>query len=210
MVDRSDRLQLVSLTDEEIADVLRAVPGLAASWARSVSTDIEWLKTGQPPALAALRAAMARQNDHLVASLARTGLETLLVTLDSAEFDEDIGEGPVELAVAAGRVFGSAAGGVFLSAVAAGSDPLAGEVAGRLAELRDVAARSGAGMSDQSEAAQPSRRVDGAADAAALSALLRRTQELQQAGIVLASTLRVAMDDIEAGRPVGDVGRSSR
>ena len=208
MVDRSDRLQLVSLTDEEIADVLRAVPGLAASWARSVSTDIEWLKTGQPPALAALRAAMARQNDHLVASLARTGLETLLVTLDSAEFDEDIGEGPVELAAAAGRVFGSAAGGVFLSAVAAGSDPFAGEVAGRLAELQDVAARSGAEMSDQSEAAQPSRRVDGAADVAALSALLRRTQVLQQAGIALASTLRVAMDDIEAGRPVGDAGRS--
>ena len=204
MVDRSDRLQLVSLTDVEIVDVLRTVPGLAASWARSVSTDIEWLKAGQPPALAALRAVMARQNDHLVASLARTGLETLLVTLDSAEFDEDIDEGPVELAVAAGRVFGSTAGGLFLSAVAAGSDPLAGEIAGRLAELQDVAARSGVEMSDQSEVVQPY----GAADVAALSALLRRTRELQQAGIALTSALRAAMDDIEAGRPVGDVGRS--
>ena len=142
MVDGSGRLQLVTLTDEEIVDALRAVAGLAASWARLISTDIEWLEAGKPPALAALRTAMVRQNDQLVASLARTGLENLLITLDSAEFDEDVGEGPVELAAAAGRVFGSIAGGLFLSAVAAGSDPLAREVAGRLAELQDIAARN--------------------------------------------------------------------
>jgi hypothetical protein len=71
MLDRSDRLQLVSLTDEEIADLVRAVPGLAACWARSANIDVEWLEVGKLPALAALRSVMVRQNDQLVAALAR-------------------------------------------------------------------------------------------------------------------------------------------
>ena len=48
---------------------------------------------------------MARQNDQLVAVLARTGLETILAMLDSAEFDQDASEGPDELAAAAGGLF---------------------------------------------------------------------------------------------------------
>lgn len=140
MFDRPDRLQLVSLTDEEITALVRAMPGLAVSWAESADIDIEWLEAGKLPALTELRSAMARQNDQLVAVLARTRLETILAMLDSAEFDQDASEGPDELAAAAGGLFGSVAAGLFLSAVAAGSDPLAGEVAGRLAELQVVAA----------------------------------------------------------------------
>jgi hypothetical protein len=222
MIDRSGRPQLASLTDEEIFNLIRVVPGLAASWAGLVNADIGSLKAGKPPTLASLRAAIARQNDQLVASLARTGLETVLVALDSAEFDSDVGEGPVEFATTAGRLFGSLVGDLFLCAVAAGSDPLAGEVAGRLAELRDVAARncppngpksshvsSGAEMNNESEAGQLSRlAAPDAGDRPALSTLLRRTGELQQAGTALASALRAAADDIESGRPVGDVGRS--
>jgi len=52
MFDRPDRLQLVSLTDEEITALVRAVPGLAASWAKSADIYIEWLEAGKLPALA--------------------------------------------------------------------------------------------------------------------------------------------------------------
>lgn len=83
MFDRPDRLQLVSLTDEEITALVRAMPGLAVSWAESADNDIEWLEAGKLPALTELRSAMARQNDQLVAVLARTGLETILAMLDS-------------------------------------------------------------------------------------------------------------------------------
>ena len=221
MLDRPDRLQLVSLTDQEITDLVRAVPGLAASWAKSADIDIELLEAGKHPALAELRSAMARQNDQLVAVLARTGLETILAMLDSAEFEQDASEGPDELAAAAGGLFGSVAATLFLSAVAAGSNPLAGEVAGRLAELQVVAAtncphgdsssrhgNSDAEMIDNSEAAQPSAQSAlGAADVPALTALLDRTSELQQAGIILAGELRAAAGDVESGRLVGDVGR---
>jgi hypothetical protein len=136
MIDRSGAPQLATLTDEEIVNLIRVVPGLAASWARLTGADVGSLEVGK---LATFRAAIARQNDQLVASLAGTGLETILIALDSA--DSGAGEGPAELAAAAGRVFGSVAGDLFLCAIAAGSDPLAGEVAGRLAELRNVAAR---------------------------------------------------------------------
>jgi hypothetical protein len=138
MFDRPDRLQLVSLTDEEITALVRAVPGLAASWAKSADIDIEWLEADKLPALAERRPTMPRQKYQLVAVLARTGLETMLAILDSAEFDQDSSEGADELAAAAGGFFGSVAAALFLSAVAAGSDPLAGEVAGRLAELQVV------------------------------------------------------------------------
>jgi hypothetical protein len=221
MFDRPDRLQLVSLTNEEIAALVRAVPGLAASWAKSADIDIEWLEADTLPAVAEFRSALARQNDQLVAVLARTGLETIMAMLDSAEFDQDASEGPDDLAAAAGALFGSVAAALFLSAVAAGSDPLAGEVAGRLAELQVVAAtncphgdsssgqgNSDAEMIDDSEADQPSSQsARGAADAPALSALLDRTRELQRAGLSLVGELHAAADDVESGRPVGDVGR---
>jgi hypothetical protein len=220
MIDRSGRLQLASLTDEEIVNLFRSVPGVAAAWAKLVDTGIECLITGQRPALVALRAAMATRNDQLVASLARTGLESILAALDSAECDQDVGEGPVELAAAAGRAFGSAGAKLFLSAAAAGSDRLAGEVAGRLAELQGIAAencpyratkrsRNGdAEMSDHSETApSPLRPTSGVADIPALSALLARTKELQEAGIGMAGALRRAADDVESGRPAGNVGR---
>ena len=58
MFDRPDRLQLVSLTDEEIAVLVRAVPGLAATWAKSADIDIEWLEAGKLPALAERRPTM--------------------------------------------------------------------------------------------------------------------------------------------------------
>jgi len=222
MIDRSGRPQLASLTNEEIINLIRVVPGLAASWANLVNTDVGSFEAGRPPLPASLREAIAGHNEQLVASLARTGLEAVLVALDSAEFDSEVGEGPVELAAAAGRVFGSFAGDLFLCAVAAGSDPLAGEVAGRLAELRDVAARncppsvpksshvsSGAEMSNESGAMQPSRQpMSDVADERALSALLGRTRQLQEAGTALASALRAAADDIESGRPAGNIGRS--
>jgi hypothetical protein len=219
MIDRADRLQLASLTDEEIADLTSAVPGLAASWARLIGADIEGLGTGQLPAPPALRAAMVIQNDQLTAALARTGLESILNALDSAERDEDAAEGPIELAVAAGREFGSMAAKVFLSAVAAGSDPLAREIAGRLAELQDVAAENGllsaaasrrggdAEMSGHDEAVASPGPASGAADFPSWPALLARTKELQEARIALASALREAVGDIESGKPAGNVGR---
>jgi len=74
MFDRPDRLQLVSLTDEEITALVRAVPGLAANWAKSADIDIEWLEAGELPALAEFRSAMARQNDQLVACWPERGL----------------------------------------------------------------------------------------------------------------------------------------
>jgi len=56
---------------------------------------------------------MAWQKYQLVAVLARTGLETILAILDSAEFDQDSSEGPDELAAAAGGLFGSVAAPCF-------------------------------------------------------------------------------------------------
>jgi hypothetical protein len=208
MIDRSGRPQLASLTDEEIIDLIRVVPGLAASWAGLVNARTGSLQAGETPSLASLRAGIATQNDQLVASLARTGLRTILVALDSAEFDSDVGEGPVELAAAAGQVFGSVAGDLFLCAVAAGSDPLAGEVAGRLAELRDVAVRNCPAKDPKGSHISCDAEVSNESGAPALSDLQRRTRELQQAGTALASALRAAADDIESGRPVGDVGHS--
>jgi hypothetical protein len=105
MIDRSGAPQLATLTDEEIVNLIRVVPGLAASWARLTGADVGSLEVGK---LATFRAAIARENDQLVASLAGTGLETILIALDSA--DSGAGEGPAELAAAAGRVFGSVAG----------------------------------------------------------------------------------------------------
>jgi hypothetical protein len=195
MINPPSTLQLLSLTDEEITELIRAVPGLAAVWARSASTDSEWLEGGRPAAMACLRAAMTQQNDQLLASLARTGLDNILDTLDSAEFGGEAGEGPGELAAAAGRVFGSTAGRLVLAAVAAGSDPLAKEVADRLADLQDVAAQ---------EAPTTRRSV---ADVPTLSAMMQRAGELRQAGISLAGALREAAADAESGRPVTEVGR---
>ncbi len=200
MIDSAGRLQLASLADEEIADLISAVPGLMASWATLIGADIERLGAGQLPVPAALRAAMIIHNDQLTATLARTGLESILNALDSAERDDDAGEGPIELAAAAGREFGSIGAKIFLSAVAAGSDPLAREIAGRLAELQAVAAESGP------PSAAASRR-DGAADIRSWPALLARTKELQEARIALTSALREAIGAIESGRPAGNVGR---
>jgi hypothetical protein len=225
MIDRSGRLQLASLADEEIAILIGAVPGLAASWAGLIGTDIESFGAGQVHATAALRAAIATHNDQLTTALARIGLESILSVLDSAECDEDADEGTVELAAAAGREFGSIGAKWFLSAVATGSDALAREVADQLAELQAVAAESGsygttanstAGssfggdveMSNHSEAvASPAPPSDGA-DIFSLASLLTRTKELQEARIFLVSALREAIADIESGKPAENVGRS--
>lgn len=192
MIDRSSRLQLASLGDEEIVSLIDAIPGLAASWASLIGTDIECVRTGQIPVPAVLRAAAVMQNDRLTAALARIGLEIILNALDSVENGEGADEGPIELAVAAGRQFGSIGSKWFLCAVAAGDDPLAREVADRLAELQDVAAENGrrstatssrrgdTEMSNHGEAIASPGPAFGSADIPVLSALLARTKELQE------------------------------
>ena len=235
MIDRSGRLQLASIADEEIAILIGAVPGLAASWAGLIGTDTESFGAGPVHAMAALRAAIATHNDQLTTALARIGLESILSVLDSAECDEDADEGTIELAAAAGREFGSIGAKWFLSAVATGSDALAREVDCRLAELQAVAAENGevgsystaandsyrttandttgssnggdVEMSSHSEAvASPEPPADNT-DILALAPLLARTKELQDARSSLVSALREAIADIESGKPAGNVGR---
>ena len=197
MIDRPVRLQLAVLTDAEITGLIRVVPGLAACWARVAGADAESLETGEIHARAALRTAMTSRSDQLLASLARAGLESIFDTLDSAESAPDAGEELLELAAIAGRRFGSTAAGLFLSAVSAGSDALAEEVAGRLTELQAVATASCSHSSDSKTA-----------HVSVLSSLLSRTRKLEEAGIALAAALRTAADDIESGKPVKEVERS--
>jgi hypothetical protein len=211
MIDRSGRLELTSLADEEIVGLIGTVPGLATSWASLIGTDIESLKAGQVHAVAALRAAMSVRNDQLTAALARTGLERILNILDSVEYGENADEGTIELATAAGREFGPDVAQWFLSAVAAGCDALARDVAVHLVELQAAAAENGSHkVTPHSATPRSTTESSPGGDAKignpALSSLLATTKELQGARIDLVSALRKAIVDIESGKPTDNVG----
>jgi len=184
------RAPLISLSDAEITNLFRAIPGLTASWAETAGSEPGPLERGEPQALAALRAAMAARHDRLLAGLARTGLPVILETLDAAEAGD---EGPAELALIAGHVFGPTTAPLFLTAVAAGSDPLAAEVAGHLAELKEHAGRVAEPV--QPDAKEPPVPV-----------LAERTRELSAQVAPLASALRAAATEVDAGRPVSGAG----
>jgi hypothetical protein len=141
----------------------------------------------------------------LLSELARAGLSRILTTLDMAEADQDELEGPREFAAVAGKVFGAEAGRLFLVAVAAGDDPFAAEVASRLAELQDVAVSSAASGEAGAADAGRAETVDAHGEPA-LQALAKRTKELLARGRTLAGMLRVAADDVAAGRPVAGTG----
>jgi hypothetical protein len=183
------RAQLISLSDAEITDLLRAIPGLTEGWAETARIEAGALGRGQPQALAALRTAMTGHPGRLLAALAQTGLPAILETLDTADSAD---EGAVELAQIAGHVFGPTGASLFLTAVAAGSDPLAAEVAEYLAKLAEHARR--ADQLDRPGAPEPS-----------LPDLAERTRELAAQGMALAGALRAAAGEAEAGRPVTGV-----
>lgn len=204
MITEPRRAQLAALSETEITNLVRVVPGLANSWAETAGTGAGQLEQGHPQALAALRAAMAGHHDQLLASLARIGLENILVSLDADESAEDEAEGTAELAAAAGRLFGVVPGCLFLAALASGHDSLAVEVDDHLAELQECVRGSalaaepeipGAGEIPQPEALGP-----------AVTELAERTRELSDRGTALARALRTAADEVESGRPVAGVG----
>src|SRR6266568_3202920 len=203
MITEARRAQLASLSEAEITSLIKVVPRLADSWAETAGIDARQLERCLPPALAALRAAMASHHDQMLASLTRIGLENILVSLDADESADDA-EGPAELAAAAGRLFGAAPGCLFLAALASGRDSLAAEVGDRMAELQEcvresafVAEPGGPSMGEipQPEAPGPSVRE-----------LAERTRELSALGAALARALRAAAGDVESGRPVAGVG----
>ncbi len=204
MITEARRAQLASLSEAEITNLIKVVPRLADSWAETAGIDARQLERCLPPALAALRAAMASHHDQMLASLTRIGLENILVSLDADESADDDAEGPAELAAAAGRLFGAAPGCLFLAALASGRDSLAAEVGDRMAELQEcvresafVAEPGGPSMGEipQPEAPGPSVRE-----------LAERTRELSALGAALARALRAAAGDVESGRPVAGVG----
>lgn len=205
MVDEPGSAYLQALTGREVCNLLRAVPELAQSWATVAGTDAGLLGEGDPRALAALHAAATGYGSTLLSELARAGLSRILATLDTAEADCDEPEGPGEFAAVAGKVFGAAAGRLFLVAVAAGDDAFAAEVASRLAELQDVAV-SNAASGEAAAADAGCAESSGAHGEPALRALAERTAELLAQGTALAGMLRAAADDAAAGRPVAGTG----
>ena len=127
--------------------------------------------------------------------------------------------------VGLGQALGAAAAPVFLAAVASGSDSFAVEVAGRLAELREIAARAAVATchadspgGDALVASIPiaNSPLSGGGSAAAgpdtaspaaLPALMARTEELTELGTALADRVRVAVAGVAAGFPAALVGR---
>lgn len=210
VINQSGKKQLASLTNAEIISLIRALPGLAISWARSAGTEADWLERGKPRALATLRVAMARRGDELLISLAHLGIQHIADASGPSGFKQEAADRPRELAVAAGNEFGSAAGSLFLSAVAASDDPLAVEVAARLTQLQDLAAQRGSRPEELESAhgrdAVPPPLVLAGDSALDVPALLERTQELLDLGAELAPALRAAAASVESGRPVTEIG----
>jgi AAA domain len=218
MISQSGRRQLASLTDEELISLIRALPGLATSWAKVTGTDAQWLGQGRQRALGALRMAMTRRNDQLLDSLTRVGLDHLAATVGIGEMPDESANRPAELAVAAeltaaelaaaaGKEFGAVAGCIFLSGIAASGLPATAEVAARLAELHEVAidsssARDEPGLASIPEPVQPLAEAAAASESTGVLALLEQTQALRQAGSELADVLRAAAADVGSGKPV--------
>lgn len=204
MISEPGAGRLLSLSDEEITDLFQVVPGLADTWSEMVGTDARQLERAHPQALTALRAALVIRGGQLLSLLARAGLEHIRATLEEPEFGEDEAAGPLQLAVAAGEVLGSAAGCLFLAAVAEGTDSIRTGVASRMAELQDIVRSSG--VSVRPETPGKGEIAGPAADGQSIQALAERTRHLRDLGAALAGTLRVAADDVEAGQPVTRVG----
>lgn len=194
MTNQPGTAALSAFTGAQLKDLVDTLPELADSWARLAGTDAWLLSQGDPGAHDALRSAFERSCDALLSELARIGLPRILALLDASEGDEEV----TDFAAAAGRVLGAGAAPVFLIAVASGSDSFAVEVAGRLAELSDIAAR----------AADPGTPAAlGAPSATELGALVSRTEELIEEGAALADRIRGAAAGVAAGFPAASVGR---
>lgn len=171
------------LTSAELRGLAAVLPELLDSWAGLADTDPVRLSQGDAAAVAALRAAFAVAEPKLLSELARIGLPRVLALLDANDGDE----GLADFAAAAGEALGTA-GPLFLTAVASGRDQFAAEIAGRLAELRDVAALA---------VISPDHAP----------VLLARTEELTELGAALADRVRFAADAVAAGAPAAAVGQ---
>jgi hypothetical protein len=182
----TDEAGVATLTSAQVLGLIKVLPEICVGWARIAGTDPALLSQGHSRALTAVRAASGHDRGALLGELARIGLPRIFAMLDASETDGD--EEITDFAAAAGRVLGADGSAVFLGAVAVGGDSFAVEVAGRLAELRDIAAR-------HADRGSP------------LTTLIARTGELIARGTALAELIAKAAANVAAGSPATMAGR---
>jgi hypothetical protein len=133
------RVRLSELTDAELASIFRDAPYLAELWAQSAGVKRDVLASGSSRGLRALKVAIAREGDGLIATLQDFGTWLLRRELGEDALLDPTPESASELAAVAGEEFGPTAGALLLLALANGNDDLAKVIAPAVDDLIEVA-----------------------------------------------------------------------